>query len=817
MAAINDLLRQVTDAPLRERLTREFDRLNKNKKFGLVFEEHIPECTPLYGVPIRRGATAALKNGRVNDLYTVLKVGEEKALCLRKETGETSEIALSDLVTVAQFGEAIFPTLTPIDKVENAPGDTLWHTLIEADNYHALQLLEYLYPRKVDCIYIDPPYNTGARDWKYNNDYVDASDSWRHSKWLSMMQKRLKIAKRILNPNNGVLIVTIDEHEYSHLEILLSELFPEARIQMVSTMINPANVARAGEFGRSDEYIFFVMLGNAAPNRLRLSREWVSSKGRTHTGSIRWDLLRRSGTNADRHHSPGCFYPIYIDPNNNTVAQVGDALPSEQSFAAPIPGLVPVLPIRRNRSEGNWQWSPQTFKERLAQGRVRVGGNEKRGFVIYILKDGEYAKIQQGEFREIGRATDGSIIVEGNDVNYVMAVPGSQWRIACHDATQYGSRLLGEILPDTNFPFPKSVYAVRDALRFFVEMNPNALIVDFFAGSGTTLHAVNLLNAEDGGHRRCILVTNNEVSDAKSKELRQKGIQPGDPEWESHGICRSVTWPRTECSILGKRSDGTALTGEYYTNQTVTKEKSRTFFQLGFVENPAALTPAAKKQIVAVLRDKEGKQQLPQSLIKPESKYIVSEKHTASVLFDPDFAEDWLVALEDQEQVTEFYIVAKETPTFNRIKAQVTEQLGTIQVTEPIKRPMKDGFAANVEYFKLDFLDKNSVTLGQQFREILPLLWLKSGAVGSRPTLDVDGEPDMMILPENGFAILIDETKFAEFADKLAETENIGTVYFVTNSEEAFREMSSGIRQANTYQLYRDYIDNFVLGARRDI
>ena len=93
---------------------------------------------------------------------------------------------------------------------------------------------------------------------------------------------------------------------------------------------------------------------------------------------------------------------------------------------------------------------------------------------------------------------------------------------------------------------------------------------------------------------------------------------------------------------------------------------------------------------------------------------------------------------------------------------------------------------------------------------------MKAGAVGGRPTLDRDGEPDMMILPVNGFAILIDETKFAKFVDKLSEVRNIGTVYFVTNSEEAFREMSSRIKQSDTYQLYRDYIDNFVLGARRD-
>ena len=177
-------------------------------------------------------------------------------------------LAENDLVVVRQFGEPIFPALTPVDRVQNGPVDAPWHTLIEADNYHALQLLDYLYAGQVDCIYIDPPYNTGARDWKYNNDYVDGNDGWRHSKWLAFMEKRLKLAKRLLNPNNPVLIVTIDEKEYLRLGLLLEELFADCRIQMISTMINPASVARAGAFGRNDEYIFFVTMGAATPQRL---------------------------------------------------------------------------------------------------------------------------------------------------------------------------------------------------------------------------------------------------------------------------------------------------------------------------------------------------------------------------------------------------------------------------------------------------------------------------------------------------------------------------------------------------------------------
>jgi len=521
------------------------------------------------------------------------------AHCTRPEgtpgAGDPWDLELEELVVVRRFGEPIFPALTPMDQVQNGPADAPWHCLIEADNFHALQLLGYLYAGKVDCIYIDPPYNTGARDWKYNNDYVDANDSWRHSKWLSFMERRLRLAKRLLNPNSGVLIVTIDEKECLHLGMLLEQIFPQARIQMISTMVNPAIVARAGGFGRSDEYLFFVMLGESAPKRLRLRREWVSSKGRTHTGNIRWDLLRRSGTNASRTDRPGLFYPIYIDPAVPRVADIGAPLPEGISAPEKIPNLVALLPIRRNGTEGNWQWYPETLRERLAQGRVRVGGNSKRGFVIYILKDGEYAKIKRGDFQEIDRAADGSIIVESNDASFVLAVPGSQWRIVSHDATQYGSRLLAEMLPGRRFPFPKSPYAIHDALRFYIENEPDALVVDFFAGSGTTLNAVNLLNASDHGRRRCILVTNNEVSAEEAERLQLSGLQPGDDEWEVHGICRSMTWPRSKFTISGMGDDQTLLSGEYLTDKIVERERPRCVTHIGFVESGALDRPAKKK------------------------------------------------------------------------------------------------------------------------------------------------------------------------------------------------------------------------------
>ena len=811
MAAINDLLRQIQDTVLRERLEQEFARLSKNKKFGLVFEEHIPECTPLYDISIQRGSKVAKKNGKVDDVYFVISIDGEIASCLHRISNECISIPLSELVSVAQFGDPIFPSLIPLAKVTNAPENNPWHILIEADNYHALQLLEYLYPKKVDCIYIDPPYNTGARDWKYNNDYVDSSDNWRHSKWLSMMQKRLKLARRIINPDTGVLIVTIDEHEVHHLRTLLEQIFPEAVVQMVTIVINPKGVTQ-GRFSRVEEYAIYCFMPNAfvtGGDDPLLGEKFFSNKPR-------WKGLLRSGTNAKREDSKNQFYPVLIDEDRKRVIRAGDTLPFGQTpdLDALVDGHKAAWPIRTDLSEGNWGVSNTTLNSLIEKGYVSLGRHDsaRNTWGITYLSKKPQRQIDTGELQIVGYDEQRNVV----DVEYA-TIQEKQiktvWHRSLHDAGAYGSDLVSSIIGQSRaFSFPKSLYAERDCIAAVLRNNPSALIVDFFAGSGTTLHAINLLNIEDGGNRRCILVTNNEVSAEESRELKLHGHQPGSPEWEARGICRSVTWPRVEYSILGKRRDGTVLSGEYVTNLTEEREVARKFVQLNFIDESIPLSTARKKQIVSLL----GKQILPQSLVTAGCNFIISDRYTASILFDCNHLEEYLTSLLDQDHITEFYFVTKEIGTFNEIKNRVSALLEPVNILESLKRPMSAGFPANVEYFKLGFLDKDQVTLGQQFREILPLLWLKSGATGKRPDLVGEAIPEMLMLPENNFAILIDETKYAAFIAALDAVDRIKTIYFVTNSEESFSEMSAGVKPCQTYQLYRDYIDNFVLGSRRE-
>ena len=700
MAAINDLIAQIEDIALRERIAKEVDRLSKQKKFGLVFEEHLPECTPLYDIPVKAGALVAKKAGEVNDVYKVLCIEDNTAQCLHRESKETAEIALDDLVTVAEFGEPIYPYLKPIDTVCNAPDSDLWHTLIEADNYHALQLLEYLYAGKVDCIYIDPPYNTGAKDWKYNNDYVDGSDAYRHSKWLSFMQRRLKLAKKLLNPKDSVLIVTIDEKEYLHLGCLLEEMFPEANMQMVSSVINPAGVSRGGQFARTDEYIFFLTFGTCAPSPLCLSEDWRGKIKGGYKDKLRWNGLQRSGTATLRSDRPNMFYPIFITNDGTKIVEVGNSIPlnvDRTAIQAPA-GQIAIWPIFPDGREGRWRLGRDTLIELIEKHYVHIGKIQGDRAAITYLAQGEQAKVENGDFPVVGYTPDGSIIVD--EIGYeARFLPGTQWWITSHDATQKGTKMLNDII-GRRFTFPKSVYATHDAVQFFVANKPNALIVDFFAGSGTTMHAVNLLNAEDGGHRRCIMVTNNEVSADEAKMLKDKGYQPGDEEWEKLGIANYVTWPRTVCSIEGHDVNGNPLKGDY---------------------------------------------------------------------------------------------LGSEPPLH-----------------------MADGFKANAAFFKLGFLDPTAVSLGMRFSEMLPTLWLKAGAKGKCPELSSEQIPDMLILPENKFAVLINENAFASFAEKLAEHPEVQTVFLATDYEVNYQSMVKNLNVTEAYQLYRDYLDHFRLNRGRN-
>ena len=577
MSRLTDLIARAKakDPQMGADLEREFKALSSRRSFGLNFERHRPETVELPNRQVRKGDKVRVLPPRGETKKGDQRLWQVKSI--RKDSGnwlasllelyaakpELQEVLVEDLVVVAEFRDKIYPGLISTGKVERG-GDKPFHSVINGENFHALKALTYTHRGKIDAIYIDPPYNTGAKDWKYNNDYVESEDLYRHSKWLAFLERRLRIARELLNPENSVLIVSIDDKEYARLALLLEQIFPEAKIEMITSVINPRGKYRKGEFARCEEYIFFVMFGDAV---VQGEPDEDFSEG----SSISWRTLRRSDITSARGTKKGGtaqFYPIYID-SEGKIKEIGAPLPHDvnRDAAPKIDNCVAVFPMRDDGTEMNWGLTASSLKVLLNEGYVRVGRatpNKPQKYEMSYLTSGRIADIQSGKAKVIGRNKDGSVIAK-----YIISkekMPLSTWNKPSHNAEVCGTEILKLLLGRKSFPFPKSLYAVEDCLSFFIKDKANATVLDFFSGSGTTAHAVMRLNKRDDGRRVCISVTNNEVSADEQEQLRKEGLRPGDASWERLGICDFVTKPRVKSAITGKTPDGNCVDGTYKFN-----------------------------------------------------------------------------------------------------------------------------------------------------------------------------------------------------------------------------------------------------------
>lgn len=462
-------------------------------------------------------------------------------------------------------------------------------------------------------------------------------------------------------------------------------------------------------------------------------------------------------------------------------------------------------PIAQNGEELTWNLKPSTLLEKWNNHFLSFGEFDGKGRVGYYLSSGQEASFYKGLYTIVGTDSDGAYVLELKDESNNEVRPLTIWNKKSHSASEYGTTLINKIIGSGRFSFPKSLYAVHDAIRFFVANNPNALILDFFSGSGTTLHAVNLLNKEDGGHRRCIMVTNNEVSAEEEKAFRAKGLHKGDEEWEKFGIARYVNWPRTKCSILGVDVNGKPIQGDYITSNTEEKVVRRSIKQISLDLRDESLGAKLKKQIVGLIGDKK----MPQNAVKAECPYLVPEDANNAILFDVAKIDEFMEEI--HESIDTIYVVTSNNKAFTAVKKELDE-LPEKTKTVPVTIPMAEGFVANAAYYKLTFLDKDKVSLGAQLNELLPILWMKAGAHGVCPT-HVDGE--FMVFPENKMAVLNDEFAIDELKEALRDKPEVETVYIIEDSEENYRTLAASLNVKQTYQLYRDYLDNFKINIER--
>jgi adenine-specific DNA-methyltransferase len=325
--------------------------------------------------------------------------------------------------------------------------------IIKGNNLLALASLVKIYEGKVKCVYIDPPYNppSQANTFAYNN-------TFNRSTWLVFMKNRLEFAKRLLR-KDGVLIVAIDKNEQPRLQILIEELFPEYDTDCITVVHNPRG-AIGTNFSYTHEYAIFVTpKGKKSIGNRKLKPE-----------EIDWSPLRNWGGESLRTDAKNCFYPIIVE--DDKIVGFGDVCPDDQHPQQTEKNgkRFFVYPIDSKDIERKWRYARQTVESIWDILRVK---KTKSGFDIEIGKDfGTYKTV---------------------------------WTDSKYDASVNGSQLLKAIIPDTQFTYPKSLYNVIDCINAVVEDDKDAIIVDFFGGSGTTGHAVMEIN-KDGGQRRFVLV-----------------------------------------------------------------------------------------------------------------------------------------------------------------------------------------------------------------------------------------------------------------------------------------------------------------------
>lgn len=490
--------------------------------------------------------------------------------------------------------------------------------IIEGDNFHALSVLNYTHKGKVDVIYIDPPYNTGAKDWKYNNDYVDINDQWRHSKWISFMRNRLQISKGLLK-KDGIMIIAIDDNELNTLSLLLDELFPNKIRNTVAIVHNPHGVSRSG-FSRCHEYALFLLNPNQIINKKQALED------------LRNICLRRSGNNSLRTDSPTMFYPIYIDKTTLEIISVGDVPDNKfhpKSQVIDKGDSYEIWPIDDKNIEKNWYYS-----------RKRVIENGVSELTIKWVK-----KQLNPYFKHSNNS----------EQTYKTVWVGREY-----DAGAYGSTLVKDIVQN-NFPFPKSINTVTDCLRA-VLTNKDAVVLDFFAGSGTTGHAVMELNEIDKGKRKFILCTNNE-----------------DNNGEGTKIADDMCYPRIENVIKGYKG---LLDGKKYQGL----KGNLKYFRTAFVpadptdKNKTALTKKAT-DMLCVKEDTFEK-------VKSNEQYVIfgNKKRYTGIIYDHQAIDDFKKEIAKIDGKFSVYVFSLGDDTFDEEFEDMKSKVKLSPIPEAILR-----------------------------------------------------------------------------------------------------------------------------------
>ena len=412
--------------------------------------------------------------------------------------------------------------------------------LIEGDNLHSLYLLEKTHAGKIDVIYIDPPYNTGNRDFIYDDNFVIEEDSYKHSKWLSFMKKRLELANSLLS-DKGVIFISIDDNEFAQLKLLCDDIFRyDNCIGILPTIMNlKGNQDQFGFAGTHEYTIVFakdkskVNIGQFNIEEEEVEKEWeIDNVGYYKKGAT----LKATGADSAREKRPFMFYPVLIkdkeifmikemeysllyDRNSRVF---NDKFLKELVNKYEQQGYEVLLPTQTNGSYGRWRWS----FDNMLKNKNEIIINTVGGYSLYKKQRPSISDIPTKKPKSLFYKPEYS---SGNGTNQVVNI--------------FGNKI---------FNNPKPVELLKDFILIGLNNKKNGIVLDFFAGSGTTGQAVMELNKEDGGSRKYILCTNNE-----------------------NNICKEITYERMKrvingyTDIKGKKIEGLGENLKYYKTEYI--------------------------------------------------------------------------------------------------------------------------------------------------------------------------------------------------------------------------------------------------------
>lgn len=486
--------------------------------------------------------------------------------------------------------------------INGDPSTERFNFLLEGDNLHSLRLLEKTHRGRIDVIYIDPPYNTGKKDdFTYDDQSVDSNDTFIHSKWLSFMNARLLIARRLLSPN-GVIAISIGYQEINDLMLLCNELFESH--QVVCVTVQTSGGKPNGGFTFVHEYLIFITPKDFSP------------KAMTFTGgNTRSPFEGLTLSTFFKTNRPNQTYPIFIDKKTMHIVGVGKSLTErvkEGSYTGELSdfkydyseapeGTVALWPISSKGAECVWRLIPERLLSDWEKGYIKVGVNKSKNnpneYSIQYLPEGVIQKIESGELPAVGREPNMPTLILGENKTEGSEIPTIWSEKDFH--TVKGTTALKEIFAANRFSYPKPLAFITEILR--AVSNNDSTVLDFFAGSGTTGQAVMELNQQDGGQRKFILCTNNE-----------------------NGICENVTYQRLKTVITGKRQDGSEYSEGIPANLM--------YFRTDFVEKESE---ELSENLLAHIREMI---QLEHGVKIDDQKYVIIMTDEEMDAFEQDFS-----------------------------------------------------------------------------------------------------------------------------------------------------------------------------------